>query len=64
MLLAFVMQPLYGRMKPRLGAGWAAVTVVVGATLALAGGVLALVWLFVTKGVSLARELIALLYFC
>lgn len=61
MLLAFVMQPLYGRMKPRLGAAWAALTVVVGTTLALAGAVLALVSLFVTKGVSLAGELIALL---
>jgi predicted PurR-regulated permease PerM len=61
MLLAFVMQPLYGRMKPRLGGAWSALIVVVGATLAFAGTILALVWLFVTKGVALARELIAIL---
>jgi predicted PurR-regulated permease PerM len=61
MLLAFVLQPLYGRLKPKLGSAWAALTVVAGATLALAGSFSALVWLFVAKGVTLARELIALL---
>jgi predicted PurR-regulated permease PerM len=61
MLLAFVMQPLYGRIKPKLGVAWSALTVVLGATLVLAGAVFALAWLFVTKGVSLARELIAIL---
>jgi predicted PurR-regulated permease PerM len=60
MLLAFVMQPLYGRLKPRLGVAWSALVVVLGSTLALAGGVFALAWLFVTKGVVLARELIAI----
>lgn len=58
MLLAFVMQPLYGKLKPRLGIAWSAFVVVLGSTLALAGGVFALAWLFVTKGVLLARELI------
>ena len=61
MLLAFVMQPLYGRIKPKLGVAWSALVVVLGATIALAGLVFALVWLFVTKGVSLAKELIEIL---
>ena len=61
MLLAFVMQPLYGRIKPRLGTRWSAFSVVVGATLVLAGLAIGLVWLFVTKGVGLARQLIAIL---
>ncbi|HSO40931.1 MAG TPA: AI-2E family transporter [Labilithrix sp.] len=61
MLIAFVMQPLYGRLKPRFGVGWAALSVVLGATAALAGSVFALAWLFVTKGVLLARELIAII---
>jgi predicted PurR-regulated permease PerM len=60
MLLAFVMQGLYGRLKPRLGVGWSAFTVVVGTTVVFAGSVSALVWLFVTKGVALAHELIAI----
>ena len=58
MLLAFVMQPFYTRLKPRVGSAWAALAVVMSSTLALAGGVFALAWLFVTKGVLLARELI------
>ena len=61
MLLAFVLQPLYLRMKPRLGASWSALVVVLGATFALAGAAITLLWSFVTKGVSLARELIAIL---
>ncbi len=60
MLLAFVMQPLYVRIKPRLGASWAAFLVALGATLALAGAAVAFVWLFVGKVMSLARELIAI----
>ena len=45
MLLAFVMQPLYGRLKPRLGVAWSALVVVMGSTFALAGGVFSLAWL-------------------
>jgi predicted PurR-regulated permease PerM len=60
MLLAFVMQPLYGRIKPRLGDSWSAFAVVMGATIGLAGAVFAFAWFFVAKGVSLARELIAI----
>lgn len=61
MLLAFVAQPAYGRLLPRLGSAWSALAVVVAATLAFAGAVAALVWLFVTRGVGLAQQLIALL---
>ena len=60
MLIAFVMQPLYGRIKPKLGTAWAALAVVVGSTIGLAFAVFALASLFVTKGVLLARELIAI----
>ena len=56
MLLAFVMQPLYGRIKPRFGASWAAFSIALGATLALAGAAVAVVWMLVGKGMSLARE--------
>lgn len=60
MLLAFVMQPLYGRLTQKLGVVWSALAVVMGATLAVAGGTFALAWLFVAKGVVLARDLIAI----
>ena len=60
MLIAFVMQPLYGQLKPKLGVAWSALVVVLGSTLALAGAVFGLASLFVTKGVLLARELIAI----
>ncbi|MDB4946749.1 MAG: putative Membrane protein [Labilithrix sp.] len=58
MLIAFVMQPVYGRLKPRLGGAWSALAVVSGSMLVLAGAAFAAAWLFVTKGVLLARELI------
>ena len=61
MLLAFVLQPLYGRLTPKLGVTWASLGLVVTTTLALAGATTALVWLFVEKGVKLARDLIAIL---
>lgn len=61
MLLAFVMQPLYGKLKPSAGAAWSALLVVVGTTLTLASGLALLVWLFVTKGIQLTGELLALL---
>jgi predicted PurR-regulated permease PerM len=60
MLLAFVMQPLYGRLTKTLGVVWSSLAVVLGATLAVACGALGLAWLFVTKGVVLARDLIAI----
>ncbi len=60
MLIAFVMQPLYGRLRPKLGGAWSALAMVVGSTLALAASVYALASLFVNKGVLLARELITI----
>jgi predicted PurR-regulated permease PerM len=58
MLLAFVALPFYGRLTPRLGGAWSALVVVLGSTLTLGASVFGLAWLFVTKGVVLARELI------
>lgn len=60
MLLAFVMQPLYLRLKPRIGPKGAAFAVVGAAMLGLAGAVFALVMLFIARGAELARQLIAI----
>ena len=60
MLIAFVMQPFYGQLKPKLGVAWSALVVVLGSTVALAVSVFALASLFVNKGVLLASELIAI----
>lgn len=61
MLLAFVMQPIYRRVKARLGVAWSALVVVVGTAVVLASAVSTLVELFITKGMSLARQLVTLL---
>lgn len=61
MLFAFVMQPAYIRLKPRIGSTAAAFGLVVGAGLALAGMVFGLGALFVTRGAELARRAIGLL---
>jgi predicted PurR-regulated permease PerM len=60
-LMAFSLQPLYERWRPRLGAGPAAIATVGVASVGLvaAGGGVA--WLFVARGSSLARALIAAL---
>jgi predicted PurR-regulated permease PerM len=58
-LLAFALQPPFERLKPRLGAGWAALTIVAGSVLTLTGTAGGLAWLFVSKGTSLANEWIA-----
>jgi predicted PurR-regulated permease PerM len=55
-LLAFALQPLFERLKPRLGAKWSALTIVVGSVLTLAGAVGWLAWLFVSKGAALTQE--------
>ena len=55
-LLAFALQPLFERLKPRLGARWSALTIVIGSVLALAGIVGGLGWLFVSKGAALAHQ--------
>jgi predicted PurR-regulated permease PerM len=56
MLLAFTLQPLFERLKPRLGATWSALALVVGSVLALAGSIGGLVWLLVDRGATLTRE--------
>ena len=54
-LLAFALQPLFERLKPRLGARWSALSLVLGSVLALSGVVGGLSWLLVAKGATLMR---------
>lgn len=58
-LLAFALQPLFERLKCRLAAKSAALTIVVASVLTLAGTVAGLAWLFVSKGTALTHEWIA-----
>src|SRR5580704_11593901 len=58
-LLAFALQPLFERLKPRLGARWAALSIVVTTILLLAGALGGLGWMFVSKGTTLTRDWIA-----
>ncbi len=60
-LIAFSMQPIYERWKPRLGAGPAALATVAVASVGLVAAFGGLAWLFVARGASLARGLIAAL---
>jgi predicted PurR-regulated permease PerM len=60
-LIAFSLQPLYERWKPRLGAGPAALATVGVATVGLVSAFGGLAWLFIARGSSLARALIAAL---
>ncbi len=60
-LLAFALQPLFERLKPRLGTRWSALAIVAGSVLTLAGTVGGLAWLFVSKGTTLTHEWIAAL---
>jgi hypothetical protein len=46
-LAAFVLQPLYERIKPRLGIRWAASSIVLGTTVAAVGLFALLAWAFV-----------------
>lgn len=57
-LLAFVMQPIYGRLVPKLGAAWAAFTTVTAATLVAVGSAAGLASLFIVRGSVLARDLV------
>jgi predicted PurR-regulated permease PerM len=57
MLVAFIVQPVYERLKPRLGARWAALTTVIGALVASLGCMALLTWAFISKGVGLAHDL-------
>ena len=58
-LLAFAMQPLFERLKPRLGVRWSALTVVIATLLALGGVLGGLAWMFVSEGTALTSEWIA-----
>ena len=58
-LLAFALQPLFERLQPRLGGRWAALTVVFGAVVVLAGTVGGLVWLLVSRAVALTQAWMA-----
>jgi predicted PurR-regulated permease PerM len=60
-LIAFSLQPLYERLKPRFGAGPASLTTVAVATVGLVAAFGGLAWLFVARGSSLARALITAL---
>jgi predicted PurR-regulated permease PerM len=55
-LLAFALQPLFERLRPRLGAAVSAATLVIGSALMLAGVLGGLAWLFVSKGTELTNE--------
>jgi predicted PurR-regulated permease PerM len=56
--MAFMAQPLFERLKPRLGAAWSSVATVVGSSLALVVAIGGLGWLFVARGTLLATRLI------
>ena len=58
MLVAFVMQPAYGRLRKRMGGGWAAIIVVAVSSLALATAAFLVGWLFVAKGRALTQQLV------
>jgi predicted PurR-regulated permease PerM len=57
-LIAFIVQPLYERLAPRLGPAAASLTCVLGSAFWLVACVGGLGWLFVASGSGLARELI------
>jgi predicted PurR-regulated permease PerM len=57
-LLAFTLQPVYGRLRAhRLGAGPAALVCALGATTIISAGVAAMTTLFITRGVALVNTL-------
>ena len=55
-LLGFSLQPLFEQLKPRFGARWSALTIVVGSVLALAATLGGLTWLLVAKGATLGHQ--------
>jgi predicted PurR-regulated permease PerM len=57
-LLAFMTQPIFERLRPRLGATWSALATVAASTVLFAGVLGGLTWLFVEKGTTLAKSLI------
>jgi predicted PurR-regulated permease PerM len=58
-LLAFALQPVFERLKPRMGERWAALAIVAATILAVAGSIGGLAWMLVSKGASLTRDGIA-----
>lgn len=58
MLVAFVVQPAYTRLKARMKPRWAALIVVGVSTLLLAAAAFAMGWLLVAKGRNLAQQLV------
>lgn len=58
-LLAFALQPVFERLKPRLGVKWSALAIVVATLLSLGGVLGGLAWLFVSEGTALTREWMA-----
>src|SRR5580704_11426402 len=56
--LAFMAQPLFARLRARLGVRWAGGITVVVATAAVAGTVGGILWVFIRGGTELADELI------
>ncbi len=60
-LMGFATQPLYERFKARLRPALAALFTVIVVTVAIIGTVGGLAYLFITKGVSLTRDLLAAL---
>jgi predicted PurR-regulated permease PerM len=57
--LAFMVQPVFERLKRRIGMRWSAITTVLVTTLTLAGLLGGLGWLFVARGTALTNRLIA-----
>jgi predicted PurR-regulated permease PerM len=55
-LIAFILQPLHGRMARRLGQSGSALVTVAGAVVTLVAGTAALVWLFGVQGAALGRS--------
>lgn len=60
-LLAFIAQPLFGRLERRIGAKAGALLTVAIATVVVLGSVVGLVWMLASKGTVHMRELIAAL---
>ncbi|HEY1557226.1 MAG TPA: AI-2E family transporter, partial [Kofleriaceae bacterium] len=57
--LAFMTQPLFERIKPRLGQRGSALAIVLGSGAALTAAIGGLGWLFITEGTALAGKLMA-----
>jgi len=57
MLAAFILQPIYERLKPRVGLGWAALITVLGTMLTGLAFLTLVSWAFISKGVGLAHDL-------